>query len=303
VDGNERSAADAGRHVCECRRRRLWLQMDRLPINGGPATAIKTVEGQPLAVAVDTSKGVVTQELKNSPIYERVEQRRSGCPGIGCAGPGLLGDKAAVQPLMDRLNDPDALAGDRAAEALGQLGDTSVAPALIQLLNSDQEAVRARAAYALGLLKDQAAVDLLAEHLRTDRRVRRPAFSRSPGEYWDAGSAERLDHPLADAEITAARHAAMTGLEKVGTKATQPLVASLQFAEPNATQPCCRDARVDQVGRRCAAALAIALKDNDPAVRTQAAWALGEIANPRCAAGTGVRRRAGPRTRQRRPLS
>ncbi len=149
---------------------RLWLQMDQLPMSGGPATTIQTVEGKPLAVTVDTSKGVVTQELKYTP--DLVNELNSGDPAVRASVArvlGLLGDKAGVQPLMDRLDDGDPLAGDRAAEAIGRLGDTSVAPALMQSLASNQEAVRARSAYALGLLKSEAAVDLLAEHLRTDR--------------------------------------------------------------------------------------------------------------------------------------
>jgi HEAT repeat protein len=259
---------------------RLWLQMGELPINGGPATAIRTVEGQPLAVAVDTNKGVVAQELKNSP--ELMNELNSGDPAVRASVArvlGLMGDRAAVQPLMDRLDDPDALAGDRAAEALGRLNDASVAPALMQLLNSDQEAVRARAAYALGLLRHEAAVDLLGQHLRTDRPAVAQRSAEALANIGTPAALTALTVPLADAEMTPARHASMAGLEKAGKQATQPLVASLQSQNPTL-----RSHAAEMLGwikpGDAVQPLAAALKDNDAAVRTQAAWALGEIATP-----------------------
>lgn len=259
---------------------RAWLQMDQLPINGGPATSINLVDGRPLSLMVDTSKGSVAQELKMSP--ELIDALNSGDPATRASVArvlGLLGDKTAVQPLLGRLNDPDALAGDRAAEALGKLNDPSVGPALIETLNSDQEAVRARSAYALGLMKYEAAVDLLGERLRTDRPAVAGRAAEALANIGTPAALNALTVPLADAELTPARHAAMAGIEQAGSPAGQPLVAALQ--SPN---PALRANAAEMLGyvksEDTVRPLVAALKDSEPAVRTQAAWALGEIASP-----------------------
>jgi HEAT repeat protein len=259
---------------------KLWLQMDQLPVDGGPATAIKTVDGKPLAVSVDTSKGAVTQELKYSPdLANELNSSDPGVRGSVARAMGLLGDKSAVQPLMARLDDMDMLAGDRAAEAIGKIGDTSVEPVLMQSLNSNQEAVRARAAYALGLLKDQAAVDALAERLRTDQPVVANRAAEALANIGTPAAVQALTVPLADPELTPARHAAMTGLEQAGTAATQPLVADLQ-----SQNSALRTNAAEMLGwikpADAVQPLAVALKDSNQAVRAQAAWALGEIATP-----------------------
>lgn len=258
---------------------RVWLQMDQLPMNGGPATAVNIVDGRPLSVIVDTSKGTVAQELKMSP--ELLDALNSGDPAVrGSVARvlGLLGDKTAVQPLLGHMIDTDILTGDRVAEALGKLNDPSVAPALIQMLNSDQEAVRARAAYALGLLKNAAAVDLLSEHLRTDRPMVARRSAEALANIGTAAALTALTVPLADAELTPARHAAMAGLEQAGKQATEPLVTALQSKNPalraNAAEMLGYTKPDDAVK-----SLAAALKDSESSVRTQAAWALGEIAS------------------------
>ncbi|MGE5602295.1 MAG: HEAT repeat domain-containing protein [Nitrososphaerales archaeon] len=259
---------------------RVWLQMDQLPMNQGQATAIQAVEGRPLAVTVENSKGSLPLEMKMSP--ELTNELNSEDPAIRASVAkvlGLLGDKTAVQPLLDHLNDPDVLAGDRVAEALGRLGDNSIVPALMQALNSDQEAVRARAAYALGLLKDEAAVGALAEHLRSDQGMVANRAAEALANIGTPAALKALTVPLADVELTPAQHAAMAGLEKAGKQATQPLVASLQ-----SQNPALRAHAAEMLGYikpdNAVQPLASALNDNDPTVRTQAAWALGEIATP-----------------------
>lgn len=259
---------------------RLWLQMDQLPLDGGPTTGINTVAGRPLSVLVDTGQGALAQELKMSP--ELLDELNSGDPAVrGSVARvlGLMGDPTAVQALLGHLADEDALAGDRVAEALGKLGDPSIAPALMQTLNSDQVMVRARSAYALGLLKHAAAVDLLGERLRTDKPEVARRAAEALANIGTPAALNALTIPLADSEMTPARHSAMTGLELAGAQAEGPLVAAL--ASQN---PALRAHAAEMLGfikpDGAVQALAAALNDADPSVRTQAAWALGEIASP-----------------------
>jgi HEAT repeat protein len=146
------------------------------------------------------------------------------------------------------------------------------------MLNSDQEAVSARSAYALGLLRHEAAIDLLGEHLRTDRPMVARRSAEALATIGTPAALSALTVPLADVEMTPARHAAMAGLEQAGRQATEPLVAALQSQNPairaNAAEMLGYIKPADAV-----MSLAAALKDTEQSVRTQAAWALGEIAS------------------------
>jgi HEAT repeat protein len=258
---------------------RLWLQMDQLPLNGGPAERIDIIEGRSLAVVVDNGENTVAQELKFTP--ELLDELNSADPVVRASvarALGLLGDSAAVQPLMDRLNDEDVLVGDRVAEALAAVGDPRVGPAFVNLLNADSEALRARAAYGLGLMRYEAATDLLAERLRVDRPLVARRAAEALANIGTPAAMTALTVPLADAEMTPARHSAMAGLEQAGPAATDALVAALE--SPNPAQ---RSHAAEMLGwvqsPESVDALAVALRDEDAAVRTQAAWALGEIGN------------------------
>jgi HEAT repeat protein len=111
----------------------------------------------------------------------------------------------------------------------------------------------------------------------------KPMAARRAAEALAAiGSTEALTAlaaPLADAEMTSARHVAMMGLELAGPKAVPTLVAGLSRDQ---VALCANSA--EMLGwlkaAPATAELAQALTDTDPAVRTQAAWALGEVATP-----------------------
>jgi HEAT repeat protein len=177
---------------------------------------------------------------------------------------------------LAHLHDPDALAGDRVAAALGTVGDLSAVPALMSGLDSSDEDVRSRSAAALGFLKASMATARLNEVMRKDG----PAACRSAAEALARiGTPEAMTAllgPLGDAGMTPARHAAMIGLEVAGDRAGAPLALAL-----NASDPTLRRNSAEMLGylRQPAStpALARSLSDSEPAVRSQAAWALGEI--------------------------
>jgi HEAT repeat protein len=256
---------------------RLWLQMELLPLNGGPATRIDTVDGRPLAVVVDNGQRAITQELKLTP--ELLDELNSGEPAMRATvarALGLLDDQATLQPLMGRLNDEDILVGDRVVEALARMDSPEVAPALMNLLDADAEALRARAAYGLGLIKYEAATDELAERLRTDKPMVARRAAEALANIGTPAALTALTVPLADYEMTPARHAAMAGLEQAGARSADALVAAL--GSPN---PALRSHAAEMLGwirsPETVDALAAALEDGAAEVRTQAAWALGEI--------------------------
>ena len=74
---------------------------------------------------------------------------------------GKLGDKSAVDPLINALNDNNIFA----AAVLGELGDERAVPALINALKNDHIKVRWVAAEALGKLGDKRGIPVLINAL------------------------------------------------------------------------------------------------------------------------------------------
>lgn len=259
---------------------RSFLQVAELPLSGGPATAIRPVDGRPAAVQVTTGADAMELGLGLTPeLLAGLESSDAVRRASTVRAVGLLRDSTAAPLLLGLLDDGDGLVGLRVAEALGGLGDPTIAPDLVAALASNQAAVRERAAHALGLMKHEAAVSDLAVLLRSDEPgvARRAAEALANIGTEDALAA--LTVPLADAEMTPARHAAMIGLELAGTDAAGTLTDAL-----DASSAVVRANAAEMLGWIKApgteAALASAMRDGEPAVRVQAAWALGEIATP-----------------------
>jgi HEAT repeat protein len=65
---------------------------------------------------------------------------------------GRVGDKRAIEPLIDALQDDHPGVRGAAANALGAIGDESAVPYLRPLLNNTNEQLVVWAAYALSML-------------------------------------------------------------------------------------------------------------------------------------------------------
>ncbi len=81
-----------------------------------------------------------------------------------------IGDKQAVKPLLDLLQDCDEfyIVRAEATLALGQLGGQEAVPALIARLEDEEPAVREGAAVALGQLKATEALPALTKLQQSD---------------------------------------------------------------------------------------------------------------------------------------
>jgi HEAT repeat protein len=88
------------------------------------------------------------------------EVRRRACGALG-----QLGDPRAVEPLLARLADPAWLTRGGAASALGRLKDGRALAPLTQALDDKFTWVQASAAEGLGQLGDPKAVPALVAHL------------------------------------------------------------------------------------------------------------------------------------------
>ena len=215
---------------------------------------------------------------------------------------GKLGDKRAVDPLINALSDDDFWVRLSAAEALGRLGDTRAVDPLIKMLSDDYSGVRRDAAEALGLLADKRAVDPLIEALAdNDSHVRREA-AEALGRLGDKRAVDPLIEALAD-DDSGGRRSAAEALEQLGqpewaqhvrgddddfirlgssknSKAVVPLIKALASDGYDV-----REAAAEALGRlgdkRAVDPLIEALADWDDDVRKNATEALGLLGDKR----------------------
>ena len=102
---------------------RQWLQLSRAQPGDTPLQRLQPVAGQPLAVVTVNSTGIHTVSLELSPALLGLLQ--DGDPSVRASAAraiGLIGNPAALPGLMQALADPDLLAGQRVAEAIGRIG-------------------------------------------------------------------------------------------------------------------------------------------------------------------------------------
>ena len=147
---------------------------------------------------------------------------------------GQLGDKRAVDPLIKALVDGHSDVRKAAAEALGQLGDVAVDP-LTKILLDDNSDIRRSAAEALGQLGDKRAVDPLINALADDEYWVRQAAAEALGQLGDKRAVDPLIKALVDGHSDV-RKAAVKALVQLGDVAVDPLIEAMEDDNPSVHQ-------------------------------------------------------------------
>jgi len=274
---------------------RQWLQLSRAQLGDTPLQRLEPVAGRPLAVVTVNGTGSNRVNLELSPgLLGLLQDSDPAVRASAARAIGLIGDSAALPGLMQALAalaDPDALAGQRIAEAIGRIGDRSVSADLLKMLVTAPAAERARAARALGVLKSAEAVPGLAALLDTGDPVAQRVAAEALAAIGTTAAMAALMSPLADQQMTSARHAAMRGLEMAGQPAVAAVAAALNdssaVVRANAAETLGWLKPVEDPGQQAGtvAGLARLLSDPDPTVQAQAAWALGETLAPALRSG------------------
>lgn len=203
----------------------------------------------------------------------------------------MLGDDRQIEPIacytrgnwspaLDTFKRPSA--GEQAALALASLGPNALGPLLDQLDNSNAVA-RRNAAWAIGELTNMipgqraAAVPQLITLLRDTDPWVRMAAARAIGEVRDRRASETLIVTLSDADWRVRRLAAWA-LNEMREQRAVAALCNLLIADARAEV---RSAAAEALGEiRSAAALPSlqqALNDTEAAVRAKASWAIAEI--------------------------
>ena len=224
-----------------------WLPLATLPLNSPYFTSLAAVAGQPLTVEAIADAG-------SSKTYTV--------------------DATSLTALL-QSGDTSATRQAAAARALGLLGDSNAIDTLLTAAQSSDPRLANAAIESLGLLHAEAAVPTLTSLLAGPETASLSTVADALAAIGGPEALAALHSALASAEMTPARHAAMGALERLGSEAV-PGLLDLAASESGVTQ---RNA-VEMLGwiadPSAVDGLAVALEASDPAVRAQAAWALGE---------------------------
>ena len=206
-------------------------------------------------------------------------------------GLGKIGEYAAVEPLVTALRDEVSNVRWSAANALGKIGSDTAVTALVEALQDDDADVRSRAANALGKIGTNEGISFLVAALKDEVPYVRKSAADALGEIGSDAAVKALIVAL-DREDALLRKSAIEALGKIGTgkigtsslsAVTVPaLAAAIQDKDPEV-----RSRAADVLGEigtalssfAAVAALVPALQDKDPEVRSRAARALGLISS------------------------
>jgi HEAT repeat protein len=197
---------------------------------------------------------------------------------------GNIGSEAAIDGLIKALEDPNGDVRWNAAEALGNIGSEAAIDGLIKALEDPDDNVRWRAAEALGKIGLEAAIDGLIKALEDSDYDVRGNAAEALGKIGSEAAIDGLIKALKDPGDDARRNAA-EALGKIGSeKAIPGLLKALEDSDGYLRRKAAE--ALGNIGSETAiAGLLKALEDSDVFVRWDAAKALGKIGSETATAG------------------
>jgi HEAT repeat protein len=225
-------------------------------IAGRPASAmLRTLSGEEAAARWE---GPLLAGLTPALADSDADVRQNAARSLGKMGTRA---ERALDPLLERINDPDENVRSAIAEAIGHLGPVAV-PRLAKLLAGDRAHIRATAAAALGHVKPATAI--------------RPALD---------AFIKTLEDPDVEVRVQAIQALAWTssydrdGFQRLAPRMIDPLLEGLKHRDPKARRAASHaiewTAPKAQRDIDVIPALIVALHDPDADVRKNAAGALG----------------------------
>lgn len=207
------------------------------------------------------------------------------CTGGKITWASKIQDTNNVESLIAALSDKNPKIRSSAAIKLQKTNDYRAVEPLISASKKDEDlSVQVEAGIALGKIRDPRAVESLIAALNNRKLDPQSAAlaARSLGEINDPRAIEPLIAAYNDYHNSYhLRIPAGDALVKMGPPAIAPLISALKgygFGSDSVRETAIR---LVKIGRPAVDALIVALKDKHPDVRSGAAYALGEIRDPR----------------------
>ena len=188
---------------------------------------------------------------------------------------------AAVESLGATLKDERWNVRAKVVEALGNIANPRAVEPLILALKDEQWNVRGHAAEALGKIPDPRAVEPLIHALKDEEWVVRMYTAEALGKIADPRALDSLNIALKDENISV-RNSAQSAWRIVRAKnrPIEPLIIALRNEQPSIRGEAA--VALGEIGNEQALEpLILALKDEYWSVRSKAAKALGEIGDIR----------------------
>lgn len=235
--------------------------------------------------------GVATADLLGSvqqgdPVAQRIAQLEDDDPRVRRYAAWALGElesERGVMPLIRSLDDGNADVRLVAAWALGEIKDDIAVYPLAELLEDDDPFVREMAALSLGEIEHSAAVQPLIDALRRENRLREPVIW-ALGEIGSGDAMRARNAAFADwGRGSWSNDEVWTG--RLGSSEARHIADDLDAlsAALRDNDPRMRRSAAEWLGirgdERAVEPLLDTLRDQQPAVRAMAIWALDEI-NP-----------------------
>ncbi len=199
----------------------------------------------------------------------------------GCRRKDAIGsDNPEVREMIRQIRAGDANERRQAARKLGELGDQAAVEPLVEALDDHQAAVQLEAARALGKLKSPKATESLIDALNDETMAVRKAAADALGDIGDPQAADRLIGLLTDENLPV-RIAAAEALGRLrGGDVPQKLLEALKSENPRMQQGAAL--ALGYIGDGQAAdALAEHTRSEDPEMRLTAASALARLGDNR----------------------
>ncbi len=189
---------------------------------------------------------------------------------------GELGDKRAVNPLINMLDDLDPNVRSNAAQALGKLGDKRAVKPLINRLNDSGSSVSSNAAQALGELGDKRAIEPLFNRLSNSSLCDYPYAAQVLGKLGDKRAIKPLINRLSDSNSGVSSSAAQA-LGKLGDKRAVRLLITRLSDSSSGVRSNAAQALGELGDKRAIEPLINRLSDSDLNIRSNAAQALEKL--------------------------
>ncbi|MBU7586798.1 MAG: HEAT repeat domain-containing protein [Nostoc sp. TH1S01] len=209
-------------------------------------------------------------------LLELLQNSESNVRSSAAEALGKIGTEAAIPDLLELLKDSKFIVRNSATIALGKIGTEAAIPDLLELFKDSESHVRSSAAEALGKIGTEATIPDLLELLKDSESHVRSSAAEALGKIGAATAIPDLLKLLKDSKFIV-RFGAAEALGQIGTEAAiSGLLELLKYSESNV-----RSIAAVALGKIGAAAaipeLLELLKDPESDVRFIAAEALGKI--------------------------